>query len=95
MAGGPRFGAFDEAFGGGAAGEWAFLFSGPAVSGELGAAFVAAPVERVAVAGQQRAGRDEVGGVLVAAEREPCGAAVRRYHRPATVGFRAWAARQT
>ena len=46
---GPCLGSVDEPFGGSAAGEWPFLLACPAVSGQLGATFVAAAVERVPV----------------------------------------------
>ena len=51
----PGLGAFDEPFSCGAAGERSFLFARPPVSGELGAAFVASPVERVPIARRQLA----------------------------------------
>ena len=80
-------GAFDEAFSCGAAGERSFLFARPPVSGELGAAFVASPVERVPIAREELAAGDEVAAVLVAGEREPCGAAVSGVPEPGPGGF--------
>jgi hypothetical protein len=80
----PGLGAFDEPFSCGAAGERSFLFARPPVSGELGAAFVASPVERVPIARRQLA---EVPAVLVAGERETCGAALSGVPEPDPGGF--------
>jgi hypothetical protein len=65
---GPCSGALDESLPRCATREGSFLLPCPSSAGELGALFVAAPVEDIPVAGQQRAGGDEVSGVLVAGE---------------------------
>ena len=53
----------------------------------MGATLVAPSVEDVPVAGHERAGGDEVGGVLVAGESEPHSAAVRREPQARNGGF--------
>ena len=78
----PRFGALDQTLGGRPPGEGAFLFAGPPTPGELGAAFVAATIEHVAVAGQQRSRGDELLAVMWAGKPQPHGAAVGGVPKP-------------
>jgi hypothetical protein len=80
---------FDEAFGGGAAGQWAFVLAGPATARQFGAAFIAAAVEHVVVARQESPRSDQLLGMTVAGEPSQTVRPWAAYHSPATTGS-AW-----
>ena len=82
----PRLRALDEPFGGSSTRQRYLLLSGPAVPGQLGAAFVAATVEHVPVAREQLAGAMRSSACRSQAKASQAVRPWREYQSPAFVG---------